>query len=507
MPRRRKKKNARYNANPAPAYPVKSGGHGAPPSPRADYDATKSLKKRQAPRSTIKSEDLVATTTKRRQLTATGQDQIRNFAAAAWMIRKHTSYVSRFNFHAATEDPGLERAVEDYITYRSHAAQFDRAGRLNRQRAMTMTEQHAVVDGDHFWHCLRTGEVQLIEGDLVYTPSDLPAKYQGDPYNWVHGVDVDAATKPRHYCLCTRDGASRKFGMVARAQNILHRAYWPRANTVRGISRLSSALNTLQDLYEGFDYQLIKAKLHALFGVAVLSDGVTGAAGFDVESTETEGTESDDDAGNVTHEIKKNWMKPGQATVMTMPSGTTFETFESKTPSGEFRAFSELMMQIAMLAVDLPFVFFNAKDGSFSIHRSARLEYEKSCKEKRDCNISLLDSWTVRQLQRGIVDGEFFLPSGWTLDQIQWEWVPEATPWFDEMDEIDTALAGIGGGIVDPYKWLKERTGQDGDHVLENIARFQTRAQELGLSLVWARAPITLTPSTPSPQRKDVDNG
>ena len=110
---------------------------------------------------------------------------------------------------------------------------------------------------------------------------------------------------------------------------------------------------------------------------------------------------------------------------------------ESKTPSGEFRDFSELMMQVAMLAVDLPYIFFNAKDGSFSIHRTARLEYEKSCKDKRDDNISLLDSWTLRQFMRAIEDGEFAPPAGMDVMQLEWEWVPEATPWFNELDEID----------------------------------------------------------------------
>jgi len=489
MPRKRKNRNRNL-------------GH--PNAPLADYDATNNKKKRQAPRSSIKSEDALLTTTKRRKLTATAQDQIRNFAVAAWMVRKHTSYVSRFNFHSSMEDDGFEKELKAFISYRSQGAQFDRAGRLNRQRALTMTERHAVVDGDVFWHLLRTGEVQLIEGDLVWTPNDLPAQYSADRYNWVHGIDVDAATKPRRYCLCTRDGSSRRFGMIAQAQNILHRAYFPRANTVRGVSPLSSALNTLQDLYEGFDYQLIKAKLHALFGVAILSDGIQGAAGFDISETVTEGEESSADADDVTHEIKRHYMKPGAASVLTLPAGTSIETFESKTPSGEFRDFSELMMQIGMLAIDLPYIFFNAKDGSFSIHRTARLEYEKSCKDKRDENISLLDRWTLRQLMIGIEDGTFSLPSRWTLDDVLWEWVPESTPWFDEMDEIDAALAGIGGGIVDPYKWLKERTGQDGDQVLENIAKFQKKAEDLGLQLVWARAPITLTAST-QPTRKDRD--
>jgi len=472
MPRKRKRSRSRNNA----------------PAPRADYDATQDKRKRTAPRSSIKSEDVLLTSTKRRQLTATAQDQIRNFAVAAWMVRKHTAYVSRFVFHASTDDPGFETALEDYIAHRSHAAQFDAGGRLNRQKALTLTERHAVVDGDHFWHLLRDGRTQLVEGDLVWTPHDLPPAFAGR--KWIHGVEVDSLLKPKNYCLCTRDGSSRRFGMVARPWNVLQRAYWPRANTVRGVRPLSSALNTLQDLYEGFDYQLIKSKLHALFGVAILTDETDGVGGFDVSETQTTGSEADDDDGTVTHEIETNFIKPGVASILNLPTTSKIELLESKTPSAEFRDYAELSMQIALLAVDLPYIFFNAKDGSFSIHRTAKLEYEKSCKEKRDDNISLLDSWTFRQVVRGIEDGEFSIPARMELDRVRWEWVPEAVPWFNEMDEIDAAIKGMAAGLIDPYRWTKEHGHGDGNHVLEQIAKFQAYGQQLGLQLEWAGQPV-----------------
>jgi len=503
MPRRRK----RHHHAPPGQYIGSPSGVDTMPRPSADYDATQDKKKRTAPRSSIQSEDALLTTTKRRKLQATAQDEMRNFAVAGWMVRKHTSYVSRFNLHAVTDDKGLERAIEDFITYRSRASQFDAGGRLDRQAAVTMTERHAVTDGDHFWHMLRSGAAQFVESDLVYCPRDLPREHA--ERNWVHGVEVSALTKPINYCLCTRDKSSpssRKFGKIARAANVFARAYWPRANTVRGVSPLSSALNTLQDLYEGFDYQLVKAKLHALFGVAILTDEVKGLGGFEISETETTGTETDDGEGNVTHAVQTHLMKPGVANILALPTASRIEMLESKSPSGEFRDFSELMMQVAMLAVDLPYIFFNAKDGSFSIHRTARLEYEKSCKDKRDANIELLDKWTLRQILIGIEDGTFFLPPSMTVADLKWEWVVEATPWFDEMDELDSALAGIGGGLVDPYRWIKERTGADGDQVLANISKFQKTAETLGLQLVWARSPITLTATPAAPNRKDGQN-
>jgi capsid protein len=495
MPRKRKRPNSTARV-PAP----RPGGERTPVRPRADYDATQDKRKRQAPRSIIKSEDELLTTGKRRMLQATAEDQLRNFAVAAWMVRKHTSYVSRFVFHANTDDKGFERALEDFITYRSHASQFDAAGRLNLKRAMTMTERHAVVDGDHFWHLLRSGSAQLIQGDLVYQPHDLPDNYSDR--NWVHGIEVDDYTKPINYCLCTRDGSSRRFGKIAKAHNVLARAYWPHANAVRGVSPLASALNTLQDLYEGFDYQLVKAKLHALFGVAILSDETQGIGGFEIKETQTTGTEADDGAGNVTHQVKDHFLKPGVASVFNLPAASKIEMLESKTPSGEWRSYSELMMQIAMLAVDLPYIFFNAKDGSFSIHRTARLEYEKSCKDKRDANIGLLDSWTVRQILRGIEDGEFSLPSGWTINDAKWEWVPESTPWFDELDEIDASIRGISAGLIDPYRWTKEHGHGDGNQVLDNIAKFKNYAESKGLQLEWAK-PLALTIQQ-TPTRKDA---
>lgn len=471
---------------------------GATMRPRADYDAvTDSKRRRAAPRSIIYNEDDHLKASARRQMNATTRDQARNFALAGWMMRLHTSYNSRFNCQSESEDAGWNRELESFLERRSTASNFDVAGQFSRSAALTMTERLAVLDGDHFWMKLADGRVQLIESDLVATASDMPASYTGAERRWVHGVEVDKVLRPLNYCICTRDGSMRRYSKVVRARNMLRRRYVMTTSQVRGISPLSPAINTNQDLYEGFDYNLIKAKLHALFGVAIFKksaqEGFLGGMPVrETVTTEATESESDDAATSDVNEIKEHYLKIGQPSVLELDTTEQIELLESRTPSAEFRDYSELMIQIALLCLDIPFIFFNAKDGSFSIHRTARLEYERACQAKRDENEELLDEWTLWQVMWGIENGELRLPRGWTVEDVRWKHVFEGTPWFSELDEIDAGIAGIAAGIVGPHAWIRARGG-DPDKVLADRASFERKAQALGLTLYWDRQPIQLT--------------
>ena len=73
-------------------------------SPRADYDAVTTGTKRRAVRTAVKSEDAMLTQAKRRKLTATSQDILRNFELVGWALRLHLDYVSQFNIQFTTPD-------------------------------------------------------------------------------------------------------------------------------------------------------------------------------------------------------------------------------------------------------------------------------------------------------------------------------------------------------------------------------------------------------------------
>jgi len=74
---------------------------------------------------------------------------------------------------------------------------------------------------------------------------------------------------------------------------------------------------------------------------------------------------------------------------------------------------------------------------------------------------------------------------------VAWDWVPEATPWFNEKDEVEAAVTGIRAGIISPVRHCKEHGGD----VFQNIddrAKVEQYARERGVALDWSAAPVTL---------------
>src|SRR5689334_16827370 len=66
------------------------------------YDGAESSKSRKAPSGIQQSEDRELPAEKRRKLLSASRDIQRNFALAAWMIRRHLDYVTTFSFQAKT---------------------------------------------------------------------------------------------------------------------------------------------------------------------------------------------------------------------------------------------------------------------------------------------------------------------------------------------------------------------------------------------------------------------
>jgi len=469
--------NGEIAASPAAPAP-RNDGRGRR---RADYDAVGDKRKRTAPRTILKSEDEHLSVNARRALVATARDQARNISLAAWMIRKHLDYVSHFNFQMRTEDTVYNEEAEAFIEEAGRPRNFDVAARHDRQRMMRLLEAGAVIDGDNLLIKLLSGQVQAIEGDRIDKPHDLPPEHVERKF--VHGVEVSAAGRALNYLVCKRDGPRKLFDRLVRASNVIAHGYFTRFDQVRGVSPLSTAINTTQDLYEGFDYNLIKAKLHALFGVAILKDKKEGVGGFPVTDSETTGEEAtDSETGTTTHQVTEHFVKPGVASILDLDPGDTVEILESKSPSGEFKDFSELMIRVALLALDIPYIFFDSMRGSYSVHRTDAIQYEKSCWDKRRAMERAHDEWTVWRLILADERGEFRLPRGWEIRDAQWEWTPDGTPWIDPLKEVKAALEEMGGGLNSPQRICKKR-GLDYFEVIDEIAVAQEYAKSKGVVL------------------------
>ena len=106
-----------------------------------------------------------------------------------------------------------------------------------------------------------------------------------------------------------------EFERIIPAMHIWQHACWDatyRVDQVRGITPIAPALNTLQDIYEGVDLAMAKAKVAQMFGLVFFRQAVEDTEGGRVDRTETndaDGDGLDDETGEEADDGDKydNW--------------------------------------------------------------------------------------------------------------------------------------------------------------------------------------------------------
>jgi capsid protein len=453
------------------------------PAVRAGYDAVESSPRRRIPATSLKSEDYELLPEQRRSLVSTARDLNRNFTIAAWAIRKHLDYVSTFSFQAKTDDPALNDDIETFVRWWSQPANCDVASRHPLRRIVRLAEERRTVDGDVFLLKLADGRLQAIEGDLVRTP------YGGadgiPPASLVHGVQVDAAGAARAYAVCRRSfGMDFQFERMVRADRVCHHGYFDRFDQVRGISPLAAAINTYRDAYEGMDYALAKLKIAQLFGLIFYREAAE-SVGLVGEETDAEG----DGTAKYKVDIGKGPLK------LELEPGDRAEWLESKTPATETQAFLQRVIDAALKSLDLPYSFFDESFTNFFGSRGALNHYLQSAYAKRQDNRDLLDNVTAWRLGLAVRDGRVRLPRGMTVENLWWDWVPKGLPWWNPEQEVNAAIAAVGGGLNSRQRICRDR-GDDFFEIADEISKENKYLDNLGLSTEMKPANTQITEIT-----------
>jgi capsid protein len=439
------------------------------------YDAVHAKNKRQAPTGILRSEDSELPPTERRKLLSATRTLHRNFSVAAWMIRKHLDYVSTFSFQARTGNNDLDDSLERLVRWWSQPVNFDVTSRFGLQRFTRLAEMRRTVDGDMGVLKLSRALVQAIEGDRIRTPSGgLPADYSAADFT--HGVRTDKAGRPIEFCICQRgkttdagSNATFSFERIVPARNFYHFGYFDRFDQVRGVAPLATAVNTLRDTYEGMDYALAKMKVSQLFGLIFYRDRISP----DENGADTLGQTSTSDEDGTGYEVDF-----GRGPVqLDLDPGDKAEFLESKSPSTEFQAFSQVMVSVALKALDIPYSFYAENFTNYSGARQALLQYEQSAKIKRMDLQALLDHLTCWRIALWIQDG--VLP-GVSLSDIRWDWIPAGIPWIDPLKEINADIAAIGACLSSRTRRLREQ-GLDFYDVADELAAENEYLKGLGL--------------------------
>ena len=436
------------------------------------YDAIADKSRRRSPAKRPKHEGAILSNPNRSKLLATAQDQLRNHSLVAWMVRKHLDYVSKFKLQFKTGDDALDAAVNGLFRWHGKPSNFDVSGRLGREEMFRLFELEKVATGDAGLLKVDGNHLQAIESDLIAKPkegfeSGIADRIKALPDS---GIVKDVNGKAIEYAICNRGSAGNAlvFDQFAAADRMIFDAYWSRfASQDRGVSPLSTAINTVQDLGEAFEYNLVKAKMHALFGLAIMraTDGEPelGAAGG--ATGEVTGAAEDATDGHHT-------LNPNSINMLDMNQGDDVKVIESGTPSQEFVNGSYLFIQIAMLALDIPITCFDSRRSSFSGRIADLNEYEVSVDWKRTKNRYVREEysdWLIDQHWTGDARsiGSLADAAGLTRDAVKdaIEWIPAGAPWLDKLKQVKGDELAIDLRLDNPIDAARRR----GADVFKNI--------------------------------------
>lgn len=450
------------------------------------YNAVEDKGRRQAPAKTVQHENKILTQPKRDKVKATAQDQMRNHSLLGWMARKQLDYVSRFHVSIRSGNETVDSLLSEILHWHGAPKNIDVHGRFGRDEMFRLLELEKILSGDAALSLLDELKMQSIESDLIRQPKD----YMGSEDINSSGLVLDDMGRVTKYCINKRaDGGKRyEFHQLVDADDIIFAANWTRfGSQFRGVSPLTTAINTVQDLYEALEWNLIKAKMHALFGVAIIRDAVEdeGMGGNLGAGEEVSGQAADTSDSHLT-------LDPKSINVMDLDVGEDIKTIESSTPSAEFVEGSHLFVHIAMLALDIPVTFFDSRRSSFSARIADLNEYEVSCDAKRTQHRYVrqeYSDWLLREIWdtpgsswrlREVAERE-----GFTLRQIQSvvDWVPAGSPWMDKLKQVMGDREAISLGLDNAIDAARRR-GSDVFANIDKQAQVLEYAAEKGVPIV-----------------------
>ena len=453
-------------------------------------DAIADRGRRRPPKTTTYDEDYHYRGNRRRKMQGTARDVHRNFAIAAWAVRKHLDYVSSFRFQSKTGDKVYDKEFEAWMAEKSRRHNCDIARRHSFGRMIRLAEAQATLIGDHAFLKLAPnastvnadlvrGRLQAIEGDRICWPNGGAKGF--DSLNWTHGIRTSAAGAAKEYMICKRGNSSRlEFQRVVPASSIFWLAKYDRFDQIRGVGPITASLNSLQDVYEGFDYALAKMKVAQLFGLALFR-----AAEEGVEGTAATTDTNDDGVADSDFEVSFN----KGPMMLDLDHEDRAEFLEAKTPAMETVNFLQMIIAVSLKALDIPYSFFDESFTNFYGSRGGLIQYQFSCRDKILNLREFVDDITRWFAGLDVESGALPLPSGRDFSFLKWQWVPAGVPWWDTVKEVRGHKDAIKGGLDNPQR-VCHMSGTDYFDNIDKRAEAEEYAAERGIALDYNTAAV-----------------
>ena len=459
------------------------------------YAAVEDGTKRRPVVQRVKSEIAILTPQKRDKAAATAREDRRNMTILAWMIRRHLDNVSRFTpqFRLPGDSPqidALNRKTNAMLAWHAHRRQFDALGRHGRDEWMRMFEAVKVIDGDAGGLKVKGGRLQGIEGNRIKkaTTAQQGAKLPKDVTE--EGVQLLSDGTVKAYSVCARAGTtdSMVFEALVSAENMVFDGYWPeRFDSYRGVSPLLTALNECADVRETREWLVLKAKASAIFGLAFKrsgSDDIFPTQGDPASSAPTS------EATTYSAQVAAS-MKARGIINLDLDPGDDVSEIQSSTPNPTVVEFTRELIRSVLLALDIPFTFYDSLTASFSARIADRNEYEECCEWKREKNIGVLEDiyggWLLPMWVDGNIlgYGDIVKQSGVSVEEIAAaiHWVPAGRPWLDRSNEMSGHILALAAGVTSIPR-ICAAYGEDAYNIADEQREY---LQKCGIPILYAQ--------------------
>jgi len=403
------------------------------------YEAAQDSKRRKSVSGRLMHEDDQLTASERRKLLDSTRDAGRNFAVAAWAVRKHLDFVASHCFCAKTPDAGWNRELEAAVAEWSTPENCDYAGRHPLRRLTRLAEARRTVDGDMGFYKIRDLRLQAIEGDRIRQPDGGVVPFD-QMEEWRHGVRSQDGRAIEYAIHRRRPRGGFEFERKIPARQMMFFACYEanhRFDATRGVSPMAAGLNSMRDTMENFGYALAKAKVAQMFGLVITREG------SDQIGTSTTTTTSESEGNEKTESTTS--FKDGPV-MLDMEPGEDAKFLENKTPAPEFQAFLQATIAIALKSLDLDYSFFDSAHTNFFGSRAALLFYLQSANHKRRDVQELLMQWFNWRYNAAFAARELTPPAS-LRDGFNVTWVPDGLPWWRPLEEITADIKAISLGV------------------------------------------------------------
>ena len=336
--------------------------------------------------------------------------------------------------------------------------------------------QQEVVDAPLFFGDIgilygSNGLLQLFEGSRIGSPHGVGGFNETDPDK--NGVIVNDYGRPIKYQVGNRINGMLTDVVDVPADNFSLYMKRQRPSQWRGVPTLAPCVNTLMDVSEYEEIEMIAAKVSASLSAVVKREG---AVNFELgnrapgDEQDTVGRLENFEPGTF------HYLEPGEDVSTISANG------RPNVDGIEWLAF-ELRKVGAAIGIPYEFLLGDIGGSSFSASQGVVMQYQAQVEEEQNCLIDLMKKVYRWRVSKWVADGELSVPAE-VEDPMRVRFQPPRFRWINRSAQVDSDMKYVSLGAMS----LDDVASTFGDSALnimrrkaQNISDAKQVADEFGI--------------------------